>query len=73
MAGRRSGSVRRVRFWEERGGYGDAYQTAQAFASAARREGVRLRQSTSVTEIITGSGGVTGVRLADGTSYRLAQ
>ena len=53
--------------WEERGGYGDAYQTAQAFASAARREGARLRQSTTVTEIITDSGRATGVRLADGS------
>ena len=35
--------------WESRGGYGDAYQTAQAFAAAARRAGVRLRQGTTVT------------------------
>ena len=53
--------------WEERGGYGDAYQTAQAFASAARREGARLRQSTTVTEIIVNGGSASGVRLADGS------
>lgn len=53
--------------WEERGGYGDAYQTAQAFASAARRGGARLRQGTTVTEIIVEGGRATGVRLADGS------
>lgn len=54
--------------WEERGGYGDAYQTAQAFAAAARRNGVRLRQSTTVTEILTDGGRAVGVRLADGST-----
>ena len=53
--------------WEERGGYGDAYQTAQAFAAAARRHGVRLRQGTTVTELVTEKGCATGVRLADGS------
>ncbi|MCF6736483.1 FAD-binding oxidoreductase [Blastococcus sp. KM273129] len=53
--------------WESRGGYGDAYQTAQAFAGAARRLGVRVRQGTAVAEVLTGSGRVTGVRLADGS------
>jgi sarcosine oxidase, subunit beta len=53
--------------WEARGGYGDAYQTAQAFAAAARRQGVRLRQGTTVTEIVTDKGRATGVRLADGS------
>src|SRR4051794_14620356 len=53
--------------WEERGGYGDAYQTAQAFAGAARRAGVRLRQGTTVTGILSAGDGVTGVALADGT------
>ncbi|MBA4865646.1 FAD-binding oxidoreductase [Streptomyces sp. PSKA54] len=52
--------------WEPRGGYGDAYRTAQAFAAAARREGVRIRQGTAVAEILTDSGGVRGVRLEDG-------
>jgi glycine/D-amino acid oxidase-like deaminating enzyme len=54
--------------WEERGGYGDAYRTAQAFATAARRRGVRLSQSTAVTDMIVDGGRATGVRLADGTT-----
>lgn len=54
--------------WEERGGYGDAYQTAQAFAAAARRAGVRLRQGTTVTEILASGDTVSGVRLADGST-----
>jgi sarcosine oxidase, subunit beta len=54
--------------WEERGGYGDAYQTAQAFAAAARRDGVRLRQGSTVTAILTTNGRTTGVRLADGST-----
>ena len=52
--------------WEERGGYGDAYRTAQGFAGAARRAGVRLRQNSTVTEILVDDGRATGVRLADG-------
>lgn len=52
--------------WEARGGYGDAYQTAQAFAIAARGAGVRIRQGANVTELVVASGRVTGVRLADG-------
>jgi glycine/D-amino acid oxidase-like deaminating enzyme len=54
--------------WEERGGYGDAYRTAQALASAARGAGVRLRQSTTVTGVMVENGRVRGVRLADGSS-----
>jgi sarcosine oxidase, subunit beta len=53
--------------WEARGGHGDAYQTAQALAAVARREGVRLRQSTTVTEILASGDRVTGVGLADGS------
>lgn len=53
--------------WEARGGYGDAYQTAQAFAVAARAAGVRIRQSTNVTGLLIDRDKVTGVRLADGT------
>jgi sarcosine oxidase subunit beta len=53
--------------WEARGGYGDAYQTAQAFAAAARRQGLRLRQGSTVTELLTDKGRATGVRLADGS------
>lgn len=52
--------------WEERGGYGDAYRTAQGFAGAARRAGARLRQGTLVTGLVVGNGQVTGVRCSDG-------
>jgi glycine/D-amino acid oxidase-like deaminating enzyme len=52
--------------WEPRGGYGDAYRTAQAFAAVARQQGVRLRQSTTVTELLVAGGRARGVRLADG-------
>lgn len=54
--------------WEARGGYGDAYRTAQAFATAARRAGVRLRQGSTATEILVDGDRATGVRLADGTT-----
>ncbi|MGV0743020.1 NAD(P)/FAD-dependent oxidoreductase [Mycolicibacterium sp. XJ870] len=53
--------------WEARGGYGDAYQTAQAFAISARAAGVRIQQGCNVTELLLGGDRVTGVRLADGT------
>lgn len=53
--------------WEPRGGYGDAYQTAQAFAVSARAAGVRIRQGANVTELVQAGDRVTGVRLADGT------
>ena len=52
--------------FEPRGGYGDAYATAQAFAAAARRAGAQVRQRTPVTEILVKGGKVTGVRLATG-------
>jgi glycine/D-amino acid oxidase-like deaminating enzyme len=54
--------------WEARGGHGDAYQTAQAFASAARRGGVRIRQGTPVTGVVVEGDRVTGVQLADGST-----
>ena len=54
--------------WEARGGYGDAYQTAQAFAASARSAGVRIRQGTPVAELLTDRDTVTGIRLADGTT-----
>jgi sarcosine oxidase subunit beta len=54
--------------WEARGGYGDAYQTAQAFSAAARRAGVSLRQGTTVSAITTAGGRVSGVALADGST-----
>jgi glycine/D-amino acid oxidase-like deaminating enzyme len=53
--------------WEARGGYGDAYMTAQAFAVSARAAGVRIRQGTTVTELLVVGDRVTGVRLADGS------
>jgi sarcosine oxidase, subunit beta len=53
--------------WEARGGYGDAYQTAQAFMSSARNAGVRLRQGTPVTDLLLHGGKVTGIRCSDGT------
>jgi glycine/D-amino acid oxidase-like deaminating enzyme len=53
--------------WEARGGYGDAYMTAQAFAASARAAGVRIRQGATVTELVVDGDRVTGVRLADGS------
>jgi glycine/D-amino acid oxidase-like deaminating enzyme len=54
--------------WEPRGGYGDAYATAQAFSAAARRLGARLRQGSRVAEVLVSGDAVTGVRLADGST-----
>ncbi|WP_096867140.1 NAD(P)/FAD-dependent oxidoreductase [Mycolicibacterium houstonense] len=53
--------------WEPRGGYGDAYQTAQAFAASARSAGARIRQGAKVTGLTVDGDRVTGVELADGT------
>ncbi|WP_036475928.1 FAD-binding oxidoreductase [Mycobacterium sp. URHD0025] len=53
--------------WEARGGYGDAYQTAQAFAVTARAAGVRIHQGANVTGLLIDGDRVTGVTLADGT------
>ncbi|MDG4668196.1 FAD-dependent oxidoreductase [Mycobacterium sp. 236(2023)] len=53
--------------WEARGGYGDAYQTAQAFSTSARAAGARVRQGANVTELLVDGDTVTGVRLADGS------
>ena len=53
--------------WEARGGYGDAYQTAQAFAVAARGAGVRVRQGCEAAGLLLAGDKVTGVRLTDGT------
>lgn len=52
--------------YEPRGGYGDAYSTAQAFAAAARRDGAVIRQGAEVVSIAVEAGRVTGVCLADG-------
>ncbi len=38
--------------WEARGGYGDAYQTAQAFAVSREAAGVRIRQGANVTGLV---------------------
>lgn len=54
--------------YEPRGGYGDAYSTAMAFAASARRQGARVRQSAMVTEVLTSGSRATGVRLADGST-----
>ncbi|HEY9264951.1 MAG TPA: FAD-dependent oxidoreductase, partial [Mycobacterium sp.] len=53
--------------WEARGGYGDAYQAAQAFSTSARAAGVRVRQGCTATGLLVDGDRVTGVRLADGT------
>lgn len=53
--------------WEPRGGYGDAYQTAQAFSASARAAGARVRQGTPVAGLLLDGDRVTGVRLADGS------
>lgn len=53
--------------WEARGGYGDAYRTAQAFSASARAAGVGVRQGTPVAGLLVDGDRVTGVRLADGT------
>ncbi|MGE2732161.1 NAD(P)/FAD-dependent oxidoreductase [Mycolicibacterium vaccae] len=54
--------------WESRGGYGDAYQTAQAFSTAARAAGARVRQGTPAAGLVLDGDRVTGVRSADGTA-----
>lgn len=54
--------------WEARGGYGDAYQTAQAFSASARASGVRIRQGANVAGLLVDADRVTGVRLADGSA-----
>ena len=53
--------------WEPRGGYGDAYQTAQAFSASARAAGARVRQGSPVAGLLLDGDRVTGVRLADGS------
>ncbi len=52
--------------YEVRGGYGDGHQTALAFASATRRNGVRLRQHTRVAGVLARSDRTVGLELADG-------
>jgi sarcosine oxidase subunit beta len=52
--------------WEPRGGYGDAYQTAQAFSVSARAAGAQVRQGSEVADLILDGERVSGVRLRDG-------
>ncbi|MDQ1360773.1 MAG: hypothetical protein QOJ44_1150 [Acidimicrobiaceae bacterium] len=52
--------------YEALGGYGDGHQTALAFASAARRGGVRLRQHTRVAGVFARRDRTIGVELVDG-------
>lgn len=53
--------------YEPRGGFGDGYRTAQAFAAAARRLGVQVRQHATVVRLLQAADGdVAGVLLADG-------
>ena len=54
--------------YEPRGGYGDAYCTAMAFAAAARRQGATVCQGAAVQELMFEGGRVTGVRLAAGAT-----
>jgi glycine/D-amino acid oxidase-like deaminating enzyme len=52
--------------YEPRGAFGDGYQTAQAFAQAARGGGVTVRQASPVVAIEQNTNKVTGVVLASG-------
>jgi sarcosine oxidase, subunit beta len=55
---------------EPRGGFGDGYRTAMAFAAAARRGGVEIRQDTPVTRLLVDGGRVLGVEMAGGDVVR---
>ena len=52
---------------EPEAGYADAYLTATAFARAARRLGVEVRQGEAVESLITEGSRVTGIRTKAGT------
>ncbi len=52
--------------FEPRGGYADGYQTAAAFAAAARRAGAHVGQGFEVKELTTCGDRVSGVVMADG-------
>jgi sarcosine oxidase, subunit beta len=58
--------------WEARGGYGDAYMTAQALAASARAAGVRILQGAMVTGLLMAGDRVTGALLSDGTEISAA-
>lgn len=53
--------------FEARGGYGDAYQTAQAMMLTARAAGTRLRQGARVVRLLVAADRASGAVLADGT------
>jgi len=54
--------------YEPRGGRGEAYTTGMAFAAAARRLGVRIRQGTPVASLLAhADGSVYAAQLADGS------
>jgi sarcosine oxidase subunit beta len=52
--------------WEPDAGYADAYLTLTAFARAARRLGVTIREGVAVTGLIRVGGRVTGVESTQG-------
>jgi sarcosine oxidase subunit beta len=52
---------------EPEAGYADAYLTATAFARAARRLGVEVRQGEAVESLISEGSRVTGIRTKAGT------
>jgi sarcosine oxidase subunit beta len=52
---------------EPQAGYADAYLTATAFARAARRIGVEVRQGEAVASLVTDGRRVTGIRTRTGT------
>ncbi|MEI7446715.1 MAG: FAD-binding oxidoreductase [Burkholderiales bacterium] len=51
---------------EPEAGYADAYLTATAFARAARRRGVEIRQGTAVTGLVVDGDRITGIETAGG-------
>ncbi|WP_067660246.1 NAD(P)/FAD-dependent oxidoreductase [Nocardia harenae] len=52
--------------YEPLGGRGEAYLTGMAYAAAARRLGVRIRQGAEVAELLRDGDTVTGVRTTAG-------
>jgi len=59
--------------YEPRGGYADGHQTAAAFAHAARRAGVRIRQGCEVKGLATSGDRVCGVVTTDGEQIAAAR
>ena len=55
--------------YSEDAGHGDGYSAANAFAAAAREQGVRTVLDTSVTEILVEDGRAVGVRTDKGDEY----